>query len=156
MAKRDIKLHTEYFIRDLHARESMRVGWYRHLSGGEAVRTLRAQKARHQALLNDLLRRRALRPIWYATVFFWMGHLLGLVCAWLPASWGLWIERTLEEWILFRYQKYLRRLRLYFDVRSMIEAVQLRKLTHNEPDADVLHLLEDFIQNEEKLLETRG
>lgn len=155
MARRDIKLQTEYAIRDLHARESMRVGWYRHLPGGEPVRLLRAQKARHQALLNDLLRRRSLRPIWYASLFFWIGHILGLVSAWLPARFSRWIERTLEEWILFRYQRYRRRLRLYFDVRSMVEAIQLNKLAHNEPGPDVLHLIDDFIRNEEFLLSER-
>lgn len=143
-----IKNQTEYFIKDLHARESMRLSWYRHFPGGENIQRLRAQKARHQAFLHDLLRRRALHPIWYARVFYLAGHVLGLITALLPAKWSLAIERTLESWLFMRYDKYLKRLRLHFDVRSMIEAMQMRKLNHDEPGTDVLALLENFVEDQ--------
>lgn len=151
MAK-DIKKQTEIFIKDLHARESMRLGWYRQLATSEKMQLLRVRKAQHQAFLNDLLRKRDLQPAWYARWFYYVGHLFGWITAFLPRSWSEKIEQTLEYWILQRYEKYLLSLRLVQDLRSMIEALQLAKLNHNEPGADVLALLETFVQQQRQLL----
>jgi len=147
-----IRRQTEYYIRDLHARETMRVSWYRHHRGAQDIRRLRAQKAQHQAFLHDLLRRRSLKPIWYARWLNYMGHLLGWLSAFFPRKWVAWIETTLEFWLLMRYEKYLQRLQLDHAVRSMIEAMQMNKIAHNEPDTDVLVLLEDCIRNEQQLI----
>lgn len=150
---RDIKKQTEIFIRDLHARESMRLGWYRQFGNSEKLQLLRARKAQHQAFLNDLLRRRNLKPVWYARWFYYMGHLFGWITAFLPLKLAENIERILENWILIRYEKYLLRLRLVQDLRSMIEAMRLDKLEHNEPGTDVLKLLETFVQQQRNYLQ---
>lgn len=146
--------YTRRILRDLHARESMRLGWYRQVhSGGDSIRHLRERKAQHMAFLNDLLRRRRIRPVWYARLFYYFGHLFGWCTALLPAAMGTRIERTLEWWMTIRYQKYLRRLQLQFGFRSMIEALQLEKLNHNEPGPDVLQTLETALQNQRQLVE---
>lgn len=64
------------------------------------------------------------------------------------------IERTLEFWILLRYKVYFRKLNLDFNLRSMIESIQLKKLGHNEPAQDVLSYMEHIIQEEESRLHT--
>jgi hypothetical protein len=148
---KQIKAQTEFYLRDLHARESMRLSWYRHFKSDERIVYLREKKAQHQAFLNDLLRRRSLRPIWYARWLDLAGHFLGLASAYLPRPVTNWIEHTLEFWLLTRYEKYLQRLQLHFDLRSMIEAMQLGKLNHNEPGPDVLHLLQAHAQQERLL-----
>ena len=151
--KSNFQPQTVAYIRDLHARELMRLGWYRQwFKGGEKIQQLRERKAQHQAFLNDLLRKRGLGPAWYAIWFYYFGHLFGLFTSFLPAHWVNYIEQTLEYWILIRYRKYFKILQLKFDLRTMIEAVQLAKLRHNEPGVDVLALLERFIQDEEQLI----
>jgi demethoxyubiquinone hydroxylase (CLK1/Coq7/Cat5 family) len=143
-------------IRDLHARESMRLGWYRQVhSGGDRIRLLRERKAQHTAFLMDLLRRRQVRAAWYARWFYYFGHLFGWFTAMLPARMGQRIEDTLEWWIMIRYDKYLRRLKLHSSFRSMIEALEMEKLKHNEPSPDVLNTLEGFLRNQEQLLPGR-
>jgi demethoxyubiquinone hydroxylase (CLK1/Coq7/Cat5 family) len=150
---RDMRRHTAFVIRDLHARESMRLGWYRVLrSGGETIKALRARKARHTDYLLELLRKRDLRPVWYAKLFYRMGFLFGLVSRWLPEPWIRELELLLEQWILLRYRKYLRRLKLDDSLRSMVEAMQMRRFSHAEPGADVLELLHRFITEEEQIL----
>ncbi|MCS7075650.1 MAG: demethoxyubiquinone hydroxylase family protein [Bacteroidia bacterium] len=134
----------------------MRLGWYRSFiwKDGQTLRKLRERKSNHQAFLKDLLRKRNLKPAWYAQLFYYVGTLLGWITSVLPQKWAFRIERTLERWILMRYQKYLEKLRLYADLRTMIEAVQLQKINHNEPAPDVLHYLQHSIQEEERLLQT--
>ncbi|MCS7073143.1 MAG: demethoxyubiquinone hydroxylase family protein [Bacteroidia bacterium] len=149
MAK-DLKKATEQALKDLHARESMRLGWYRQWIHEESLRNLRAQKANHQAFLKDLLRRRALSPAWYARLFYYLGHLFGFLTAYLPAKYVEKLEQVLEFWLLLRYKHYFKSLTLDKHLRSMIEAVQLEKLQHNEPGNDVLALLEKIIQEQEK------
>ncbi|MCE3008599.1 MAG: hypothetical protein LW884_09690 [Bacteroidetes bacterium] len=102
--------------------------------------------------MNDLLRRRRSRPIWYARWFYYFGHLFGWCTALLPAPWATRIERTLEAWIMLRYEKYLRRLQLQFGFRSMIEALTLEKLNHNEPGPDVLKVLQEVLDNQQQLV----
>jgi demethoxyubiquinone hydroxylase (CLK1/Coq7/Cat5 family) len=142
--------HTERALRDLHARELMRLGWYRQWQGQghPDIQELRERKAQHQAFLNDLLRQRQLQPIWFARIFYLIGHLFGWITAFLPRTWARKIEQTLEFWILMRYEKYLADLKLQFSMRSMVEALQLRKLSHNEPAPDVLALLERFVEGQ--------
>lgn len=146
-----IKKETEYILKDLHAQESLRLTWYRHQPSDQKTKDMRIQKAHHRAFLNDLLRRRSLKPIWYATIFYYTGHFLGVFATILPKSWVNFMEKTMEFWLLMRYEKYLKKLKLHFDLRSMIEALQMKKLSHNEPDTDVLNTLEDFLENERKL-----
>ncbi len=149
----DIKKRTELFIKDLHARESMRLGWYRQwASNNQKFKDLRERKSVHTAFLHDLLRKRDLNPVWYAKMFYYGGHLMGWFTALLPKKWADKIENTLEFWILMRYQKYLQSLKLDSAVRSMIEAIQMQKLNHNEPAADVISLIEKFISEEKDLL----
>ncbi len=109
----DIKKRTELFIKDLHARESMRLGWYRQwASNNQKIKDLRERKSVHTAFLHDLLRKRDLNPVWYAKIFYYGGHLMGWFTALLPKKWADKIENTLEFWILMRYQKYLQSLKL--------------------------------------------
>ncbi len=150
----DISKKTTQMIKDLHARESMRLGWYRSFirRDGQVLRNLRERKSKHQAFLKDLLRKRNLNPAWHARLLYYAGSILGWITSILPEKWAHKIERTLEWWILMRYKKYFKKLRLYADLRTMIEAVQLQKMSHNEPAPDVLHYLQNSIQEEEKLL----
>jgi demethoxyubiquinone hydroxylase (CLK1/Coq7/Cat5 family) len=152
-SKIDIKKRTEFFIRDLHARETMRLGWYRQFGMGEdKIRTLRERKAHHTAFLRDLLRKRGVSPAWYARFFYILGHIFGFISALLPQPFMQRIENTLEFWILMRYKKYLREMRLDSMLRSMVESLQLQRLAHNEPAPDALRLLENFIQEQEQVL----
>lgn len=149
----DIKKRTEYFIRDLHARENMRLGWYRQFGiEEEQLRLLRERKAHHTAFLHNLLRKRGIRPAWYARMFYVAGHAFGFFSAFLPASWMQRIENTLEFWILMRYKKYLKEMTLDATLRSMIESLQLQRLTHNEPAPDAISLLDNFIREQERVL----
>lgn len=147
----NIKKRTEFFIRDLHAREGMRLGWYRQFGIGEDhIRHLRARKAHHIAFLRDLLRKRGVSPAWYARYFYYLGHIFGFFSALFPKSFMDRIEKTLEFWILMRYQKYFKEMHLDAMLRSMIESLQLKKLEHNEPAPDALTLLEDYIHEQEE------
>jgi len=150
---RDLKRQTLALVRDLHAREHLRLGWYRHFRHGptESVQHLREQKARHVAALRELLRRRSARPVWYATWFYWTGHLLGQLTRWLPASWAIRLERLLEGRLSMRYDRYRRKLHLAGHLRSMIEAVRLKPFDHPEPGPDVLDTLDAFWQDEQVL-----
>ena len=153
-AETTIKKRTEFFLRDLHAREAMRLGWYRQLGiGEEQLRNLRARKAHHSAFLMDLLRKRDISPAWYARFFYYIGHLFGFCTALLPKKWAKRIEETLEFWILMRYKKYFKAMTLDATMRSMVESLQLKKLTHDEPAVDAIQLLESFIQEQEKRVE---
>ncbi|MEZ4771839.1 MAG: demethoxyubiquinone hydroxylase family protein [Bacteroidia bacterium] len=153
----DIKKRTEFFIRDLHARENMRLGWYRQFGINEdKVRYLRERKSRHTAFLHDLLRKRGISPAWYARSFYLMGHAFGFFSAFFPQKFMDWIEQTLEFWILERYKKYLREMTLDAALRSMIESLQLKRLTHNEPSPDVITLVENFINEQEKGLQLKS
>jgi hypothetical protein len=151
----NIQRVTEDALRDLHARELMRLGWYRQLGGrhSEWVHRLRERKAQHQAFLMDLLRRRELGPVWYARLFYYAGHLFGLATAPLPDAWVRWIERTLEWWILIRYERYLKQLTLVGNLRSMVEAMQMKKLPHGEPGPDVIKLLEVYSGEQRALVD---
>lgn len=149
MKRSDIKKRTEYFIKDLHARECMRMGWYRQWNGNEKLRELRVRKATHTAFLHELLRKRNLSPVWYARFFYYLGHLFGWFTAMLPTSWAEKLEKTLEFWILLRYKQYLKSLQLDQSVRTMVEALQLHKLNHSEPGEDVIVMLQKFIQEQE-------
>lgn len=150
---RNIQKVTNKALRDLHARESMRLGWYRQVArGGVWIQHLRERKAQHQAFLMDLLRRRELEPAWYSRFFYYAGHLFGWSTAFLPDKFAKWVENTLEFWILMRYQRYLKELQLDFNLRSMVEAIQMRKLPHMEPGKDVLEALEVFTNDQEKIL----
>ncbi len=152
----DIKKRTEFFIRDLHARETMRLGWYRQFGIDEdKIRNLRERKAHHSAFLRDLLRKRGVSPAWYARYFYILGHIFGFFSALFPKSFMERIETTLEFWILMRYKKYLREMTLDAMLRSMVESLQLEKLTHNEPAPDAISLIENFIQEQEKVLRLR-
>ena len=147
----NIKKRTKFFIRDLHAREGMRLGWYRQFGIGEDhIRHLRARKANHIAVLRDLLRKRGVSPAWYARYFYYLGHIFGFFSALFPKSFMDRIEKTLEFWILMRYQKYFKEMRLDAMLRSMVESLQLKKLEHNEPAPDALNLLEGYIQEQEE------
>ncbi len=152
--QKDLQKNVAFILKDLHARESMRLGWYRQWSGAEErFKLLRERKASHQAFLHQLLRTRNLSPAWYARLYYYLGHLSGLATAILPDAWGKQIEHTLEFWILQRYKKYFRRLELDAHIRSMIEAMQMRKLGHDEPARDILSLLEQLIQEQERIQE---
>lgn len=149
----DIKKRTEFFLRDLHARENMRLGWYRQFGIDEdKIRVLRERKALHTAFLRDLLRKRGISPAWYARFFYILGHIFGFTSALLPLSWMKKIEKTLEEWILMRYKRYQREMHFDAMLRSMVESLQLKKLSHDEPAPDAIHLLENFIQEQERVL----
>jgi demethoxyubiquinone hydroxylase (CLK1/Coq7/Cat5 family) len=153
MATIDIKKRTEFFIRDLHAREYMRLGWYRQFGiGEEQLRQLRERKAHHIAFLRDLLRKRGVSPAWYARYFYYVGHVFGFFSALFPKPFMDRIERTLEFWILMRYQKYLKEMALDASLRSMVESLQLKRLTHDEPGPDVLKLVEDYIAEQEQVM----
>jgi len=148
---KDIQRNVIFMLRDLHARESMRLGWYRQWRIADAtLQHLRERKANHQAFLHQLLRHRDQTPAWYARLFYYFGHLSGFVTAVLPDFWELWIEKTLEFWILERYRKYLHRLTLDKDIRTMVEAVQLHKLKHNEPGGDILLMIQKIIRDSEE------
>jgi demethoxyubiquinone hydroxylase (CLK1/Coq7/Cat5 family) len=149
----DLKKRTEFFIRDLHARESMRLGWYRQWRDKEErLQYLRARKAQHTAFLNDLLRRRGISPAWYARPFYIAGNVFGLLSAYFPEKWVAKIEGILEWWILMRYRDYFQQMKLDFNLRSMIESVQLKRMPHNEPAMDVLALIEKIIAEEEQAM----
>ncbi len=154
MSKNPLYHKTISYLKDLHARESMRLGWYRQWQNHEKIKQLRERKSIHTAFLHDLLRKRGLKPAWYSRWFYIMGHAFGFFTALLPQSLASKIEKILETWILIRYEKYLQQLKLDYNLRSMIEAIQLKKLNHNEPALDVLQLLEHCISNEEKLLQS--
>ena len=146
----DLKKRTEYFIRDLHAREAMRLGCYRQIGSKEIrEKELRERKSRHEAFLRDLLRKRGLPPIWYARVFYIFGHIFGVIAARLPQTRVAWFEDLLEFWILMRYKKYLKEMTLDAAMRSMIESVQLKRMPHNEPAEDAIRLLERYIHEQE-------
>lgn len=150
----NLEKRTASFIKDLHARESMRLGWYRQWGiKDEKIKSLRERKAHHEAFLKELLRKRGLSPLWYARVFYLAGHFFGLITAYMPESIARRIEKTLEFWMLLRYQDYFRKMQLDFSLRSMIESLQLRKLGHNEPGKDVLSLLSNIIDEGEDYLE---
>ena len=152
-AKIDIKKRTEFFIRDLHARENMRLGWYRQFGiNEEKIRLLRERKAHHTAFLHDLLRKRGISPAWYARYFYVLGHIFGFFSALFPQKFMEWIENRLEFWILMRYQKYLQEMKLDSMLRSMVESLQLQKLTHNEPAPDAIAMIQRFIQEQEQYL----
>ncbi|MEM0995617.1 MAG: demethoxyubiquinone hydroxylase family protein [Bacteroidota bacterium] len=147
----DLKRRTEFFIKDLHARESMRLGWYRQWGiNKERMQYLRERKAKHAAFLNDLLRRRGLRPAWYARLFYISGNIFGFFSAFFPERWVARIERTLEFWILMRYREYFQKMNLDQNLRSMIESLQLKRLSHDEPAPDVINLIEEIIVEEEQ------
>jgi demethoxyubiquinone hydroxylase (CLK1/Coq7/Cat5 family) len=155
MAAIDIKKRTEYFIKDLHAREYMRLGCYRQIRSTQRnVDLLRERKARHEAFLRDLLRKRGINPFWYARVFYIVGHIFGVIAARLPQKWVAQFEDLLEFWILMRYQQYLKEMTFDAAIRSMVEALQLNRLPHNEPGTDVLFLLDSFVKEQEKEIET--
>ena len=152
----DIKKRTEFFIRDLHARERMRLGWYRQFGiNEEKIRYLRERKSNHTAFLRDLLRTRGVVPAWYARFFYIIGHIFGFFSAFFPKKFMDRIETTLEFWILMRYKKYLQEMTLDATLRSMVESLQLERLTHNEPGPDVLTLIENFIKEQERVLKLR-
>jgi AraC-like DNA-binding protein len=156
MKSTDLKKRTEFFIRDLHARESMRLGWYRQFGvNEEKIRTLRGRKAHHAAFLKDLLRKRGISPVWYARYFYLFGHIFGFFSAFFPVTWMDRIERTLEGWILVRYQKYLKEMRLDAAFRSMIESLQLHRMPHDEPAPDAIQLLESFVHEQEQVVRLR-
>lgn len=153
---RSIPQQTAFILRDLHAREGMRLAWYRQVERREEfLRTLRERKSSHQAFLNDLMRRRGLKPAWYAPALWWLGGAFGFCTALLPTRTGAWVEQTLERWILLRYERYLHQLRLKFNLRSMIEAIALQRLPHTEPGTDVLIALEQFLGEQQRLIEAR-
>lgn len=150
----DIKKRTEFFIRDLHARENMRLGWYRQFGfGGAKTRYLRERKASHIAFLRDLLRKRGLGPVWYARMFYLLGHGFGFFSKLFPQKILSKIEDVLESWILLRYRKYLKHMKMDSTLRSMIESLQLKRFSHNEPAPEVLNLIEFYIGEQEKALE---
>lgn len=152
----DIKKRTEFFIRDLHARETMRLGWYRQFGINEdKIRYLRQRKAHHTAFLRDLLRKRGVSPAWYARFFYIGGHIFGFFSAFFSKRFMNRIETTLEFWILMRYKKYLQEMTLDAMMRSMVESLQLERLKHNEPAPDVMSLVENFIREQEKVLELK-
>lgn len=148
----DLRKRTAFFIRDLHAREWMRLGIYRQYPDRNMnAQELRSRKARHEAFLRDLLRKRGISPAWYAWYFYLLGHCFGLLSRFLPFSLLDAVESTLEWWLLMRYKDYFKKMQLDASLRSMIEAVQLRRMAHAEPGADALQLLERFITEQENL-----
>lgn len=138
-------------LQDLHAREMMRLGWYRQRGNGANYRGLRERKARHQAFLLELLRRRGLSQGRYARMFYYAGHIMGLVAALVPQAWARRWETTLEYWLLIRYERYLDALKRWGNLRSMIEALRMEKLRHDEPATDVIALLEQFADQQRLL-----
>ena len=151
----DLKKRTEFFIKDLHAREYMRLGIYRQCGGREEhMAMLRERKAHHEAFLRDLLRKRGIKPIWYAWYFYLLGHGFGLMARLLPLSWLDHFERMLEFWLLMRYKNYHRKMNLDASMRSMIESLQLQRFSHDEPAADALQLVERFIHEQERVFKT--
>ena len=149
----DIKKRTEFFIRDLHAREKMRLGWYRQFGFGEdKIRNIRERKAHHTAFLRNLLRKRGVSPAWYARFFYVIGHIFGFFSAFFPKKFMDKIETILEERILNRYQRYHTEMNMDAMLRSMIESLQLKRMNHNEPAQDVMSLLENYIQEQEEVL----
>lgn len=150
----DIQKRTEYFLKDLHAREYMRLGCSRQMTTKvDKVEELRERKARHEAFLRDLLRKRGISPFWYARVFYIFGHIFGVVAARLPKSWVRLIEYWMEFWILMRYEKYLQEMHFDAALRSMVEAIQLKKMTHNEPQADTIEMLRLFVEEQQSSLQ---
>lgn len=150
----DIKRRTEFFIRDLHARENMRLGWYRQFGvGNEDIRQLRERKAHHIAFLRDLLRKRGLKPAWYSRLFYLIGHGFGLISGTFLQRKADSIERTLENWLLLRYKHYLEEMNLDAKMRSMVEALQFKRLSHNEPGEDAISLLEKYISEQKKVVD---
>ncbi|MDW8335192.1 MAG: hypothetical protein RMM53_13335, partial [Bacteroidia bacterium] len=131
-------------MQDLHAREMMRLGWYRQRGDATLYRSLRERKARHQAFLLDLLRRRGVSPGRYARWFYYAGHLMGLAAALFPPVWVRRWETVLEYWLLIRYERYLDALKRWGNLRSMIEALRMEKLRHGEPGPDVIALIEQL------------
>ncbi len=151
----DIKKRTEFFLRDLHARERMRLGWYRQWRfPEESLRQLRQRKAHHTAFLLELLRKQGMKTAWYAGFFYGMGHIFGLFSALLPKKWAESLESRLETWMLIRYRRYFRAMTLDASLRSMIESVQLHRLDHNEPTPDALKLVATFIREQEQVIAT--
>jgi demethoxyubiquinone hydroxylase (CLK1/Coq7/Cat5 family) len=148
---KEIDKETYRCLQDLHAREMMRLGWYRQRGDAPSYRRLRERKARHQAFLLDLLRRRGVAPGKYARLFYYAGHMMGLAAALVPQSWAKRWETTLEYWLLIRYEKYLEALKRWGNLRSMIEALSMKKLSHDEPGGDVILLLEQFADHQRVL-----
>lgn len=143
----NLQKRTAFFIKDLHARESMRLGWYRQWGlDKEKIKYLRERKARHAAFLNDLLRQRGLKPAWYSRFFYITGNIFGFFSAFFSEKFISRIEKTLEFWILLRYQEYFRKMMLDLNLRSMIESLRLERMPHNEPGQDVLELLSQIIE----------
>lgn len=149
----DFKKRTEYFIKDLHAREYMRLGIYRQVgSNKQKMRLLRERKARHEAFLRDLLRKRGINPAWYAWYFYILGHFFGFFSRFLPLSLLDKVESTLEFWLLMRYKSYARKMQLDASLRSMVESLQLERFAHDEPAPDAIDLLQNYIQEQEMQL----
>jgi demethoxyubiquinone hydroxylase (CLK1/Coq7/Cat5 family) len=147
MPTADPQKSTAKYLRDLHARERMRLAWYRRLAKPNGdIQQLRERKARQSAFLHDLLRRRGLKPSFQSYFYYSAGAILGWLTIWLPHTWAVRLENTLEYWIHLRYRKYHRSLSLQQNLRTMVEAMQLRKLQHNEPGTDVLQVLETGIR----------
>ena len=117
------------------------------------MQVLREKKATHEAWLRDTLRRRGLNPAWYAFFFYYIGHIFGFFCAILPDKLVRQVEKTLSFWILIRYEDYFKKMMLDFNLRSMIEAIRLQKLSHDEPGQDVLALLEQIITEEKAIMD---
>lgn len=146
----DLQKKTIKMIRDLHARESMRLGWYRQWGiKKDKLDYLRERKAKHAAFLKDLLRQRGMKTAWYSRLFYISGNIFGFFSAFFPEKFVARIERTLEWWILMRYRVYFRKLKLDLNLRSMIESIQMKRMSHNEPGPDVLKLLQNIIKEEE-------
>jgi demethoxyubiquinone hydroxylase (CLK1/Coq7/Cat5 family) len=131
----------------------MRLGWYRQwrFKRDERISYVRERKARHEAFLKDLLRRRGMNPAWYARLFYLGGHFFGLCTAILPEKWARKIEGILENWLFLRYKDYHKKLRLDEGMRSMIESLQLKRFSHDDPGQDVFQLLEKIIEEEKKI-----
>lgn len=146
MAKRDFRRSTARALRNLHARERMRLAWYRRVLGVDpAQRDLRERKALHAAQLQDLLRKRGLSPACYAGLYGFIGRVLGRVSSWLPKQTQRRHEQTLERWLALRYRRFLQQLELERNLRTMVEAVQLNRLAHDEPGNDVIDALRRFL-----------
>ena len=48
-----------------------------------------------------------------------------------------------------RYREYFKKMRLDLNLRSMIEAMEMKRMGHNEPGPDVMRLIEEIIFEEE-------
>ena len=152
----DIQKRTQFFLKDLHAREYMRLGIYRQVgSKPDHVDMLRERKSRHEAFLRDLLRKRGINPAWYAWYFYIIGHCFGFFSRFLPFSLLDRLESTLEFWLLMRYKNYYRKMSLDASLRSMVESLELKRMTHDEPAPDAILLLENYIKEQEKALPPR-